>query len=276
MALKQLRMKDGIELEVYDEGSGAALLFLHGFPLHKGMWEPQFTEFKSTRRVVAPDLRGFGGSRNSSAVGPGRMPEPVTMAQFADDAAELLDKLGIDKAVVIGFSMGGYIAFELMKRHRERVAGLVLADTRAGADTEEGRAGRRKMAAAAMERGPVVAVEAMLTKLLSPKTPDERPELAAAVERMMLDASGAGIAAAALGMAGRSDMTELLPDIQVPALVIVGEDDAITPPETARSMAEAIPDAAYAVIAGGGHLANMERPAEFNRVLSDWLREISK
>ncbi|WP_309123189.1 alpha/beta fold hydrolase [Paenibacillus sp.] len=240
-----------------------ALLFLHGFPFSPEMWAPQREAFEAQGfRVVAPDLR--------------LETSPATMDAMADKAIEALDAAAgrAAKAVVVGFSMGGYVAFSLLERYGDRVAGLALADTRAEADSEEGKAGRRALAANALEQGPQAAVDAMLHKLLSPKTADRRPDVQREAERIMLSAPPSAIAAAALGMAARPDRTASLGGIRVPTLVIVGEDDAITPPDVAGKMADAIPGAELRVVPEAGHLSNLERPELFNEALSAWLSKL--
>jgi 3-oxoadipate enol-lactonase len=247
------------------EKQRTALLFLHGFPLHPAMWDRQREAFEAEYEVVTPDLRLEGERRGDE------LPQAVTMEHMADAAAAALDAAGAARAVVIGFSMGGYVAFTLLEKYPDRVAGLVLADTRAEADSEEGKAGRRKLAEAVLAKGSQAAADAMLGKLLSPKTAEARPDTVQAVERMILEASPQAIASAALGMALRADRTGGLGSIRVPTLVVVGEDDAITPPDVARKLADAIPAAALAIIPGGGHLANVEQPEAFNKALSSWL-----
>lgn len=242
------------------------LLFLHGFPLGPAMWEPQRAAFADRYRIVVPDLR-LAGTREEGE----RLPRAVTMEEMADAAVSALDGAGVERAVAVGFSMGGYVAFALHARYPDRLRALVLADTRAEADAEEGRANRRRLAEAVMRRGPGAAVEAMLGKLMSPATAQSNPALVREVERMMLSAPPDALASAALGMALRADRTSSLASIRVPALVMVGEDDVITPPAVARSMCEALPSATLATIAGAGHLANMEQPDAFNEALGLWL-----
>jgi len=238
-----------------------ALLFLHGFPLSPDMWAPQREAFEALGyRTIIPDLR--------------LTDTPATMEAMADAAAAALDAAGAAKAVVVGLSMGGYVAFALLSRHPERVAALALVDTKAEADTEEGKAGRRKLAENVLAEGARVAVDAMLGKLVSPKTMERRPDAAREAERIMLTAKPAAIAAAALGMAERPDRTPMLADIRVPTLVVVGEDDVITPPELARRMASAIPLAELRIVPEAGHLPNLERPEAFNETLSAWLSNI--
>jgi pimeloyl-ACP methyl ester carboxylesterase len=225
------------------------------------MWAPQRAAFEAAGyRVVAPDLR-----LESS---------PATMHAMADAAVAALDEAGADRAVVVGFSMGGYVAFSLLERYPDRVAALALVDTRAEADSEEGKAGRKKLASNVLAEGARVVVDAMLGKLLSPATLERRPETARLAESIMLTAKPAAIAAAALGMAERPDRSAMLADIRVPTLVVVGADDAITPPDVARKMAEAIPGAQLVVLDDAGHLSNLERPEPFNEALSAWLSQL--
>ncbi|MCI3922803.1 alpha/beta hydrolase [Paenibacillus sp. TRM 82003] len=242
------------------------VLLLHGFPLNPDMWSRQVNALEAEGyQVITPDLRIDGEA------GEDGLPEPVTMEHMADAAIEALDAAEVERCVVVGFSMGGYVAFSLLEKAPERVSGLVLTDTRAEGDSEEGKAGRRTLAANVIERGAQVAADAMLGKLFSPKTPEREPELVREVERMILAATPQAIASSALGMALRPDRTASLAAIAVPTLVVVGEDDAITPPDVARKMADAIPNAELAVVPEAGHLANMERADIFNRTLVDWL-----
>ena len=236
------------------------LLFLHGFPFGPRLWSRQ-REFFEARgfRTAAPDLR--------------LETSPATMERMAETAVREMDAAGMERAVVVGFSMGGYAALAMTAHHPERVAGLVLTDTRAGSDTEEGKANRKKLAETVLEKGPAAAVDALLGKLLSPATAEGRPDIVREAERMMLEASPAAIAAASLGMAERPDRSALLPGIRVPALVIVGEDDRITPPSEARAMAAAIPGGKLHMIPKAGHLSMLERPDAFNGALHAWLSD---
>lgn len=236
------------------------LLFLHGFPFGPSLWRRQRTALEARGyRTAAPDLR-----IESS---------PATMDMMADEAIAALDAAGMTQAMAIGFSMGGYVAFSLLARYPERVSGLVLVDTRAEADSEEGKAGRRRLADIVLKQGAGAAAESLIDKLLAPTTLRNRPEVAQEADKLMREASPAAVAAAALGMAEREDRTGMLPDIRVPTLVIVGEDDAITPVSVARGMAEAIPKAGLRVISGAGHLTMLEQPEEFESALVGWLDE---
>ena len=259
------------KLQTYVAGESSsgkpALLFLHGFPLDHTMWLEQLTHFATDRRVIAPDLAGFGGS------------EPIEgahrMSEFADEAAELLAALGQTQPVVLcGLSMGGYIAFEFYRRHRERLCGLVLSNTRSAPDDETGVKTRRKTAETVLERGPALLAETMLPKLLSPRTREQRPEIGDSLKQVVLRTDPGSIAAALLGMAERMDSTPLLTEIDVPTLVMAGEEDEITPADEMRGMAEQIPDAEYHCLPNAGHMAPLESPEAFNAVLADFLERV--
>lgn len=245
------------------------ILFIHGFPFHGGMWRAQLDGLPAGWHGLAPDLRGFGAAPACPAAG-------WTMDTFADDLARLLDEQGIGRAVVCGLSMGGYVAFAFWRRHTERVRALVLADTRAGADTAEGRASRHAMAKEVVERGTEVVARAMLPKLFAPSTRREKPDVVERVRAMIEGTAPATVAAAQLAMAARPDSTPDLPGIAVPALVVVGEEDALTGPDEARAMASALPAARLEIIPRAGHLSPMERPAAFNAILGDWLASLPR
>jgi len=256
----------GTPVSFVDTGSGSpALVLLHAFPLHSGMWDEQVATFSTHRRVVAPDLPGFG---STPAPGAGVAP---TMAWFADLVAGLIDQLGLAPAIVCGLSMGGYVTFALLRRHPELVAGVVLADTRAEADSAEVAERRTAQAAQVADRGTAELVEAMVCGLLSDETRARRPEVVERARTLMAASSPAGVVAALEAMRARPDATAELAAIGVPALVVVGEHDAPSPPAEARAMADALPDAHVEVIAGAGHLSNLEAPASFNAALATFL-----
>jgi pimeloyl-ACP methyl ester carboxylesterase len=258
---------DGVEIEYEAAGSGTAVLLFHAFPLGLLMWDAQAEALAATHRVVRFDARGFGGS----GLGEG----PLTMERIADDAAALLDHLGIDRAVVGGCSMGGYAAFAFVRRHPQRLAGLVLQDTRAGADTAEARANRATMAAKVLAEGAPAAVDAFLPKLVGETTHRERPAVVAGLRERILATPPQAIANALHGLAARADSRETLPTIEVPTLVLVGTEDVLTPPGEAATMAAAIPRARLDVIPGAGHLANLERPDAVNAALRAFLGGVS-
>lgn len=232
------------------------VLLIHAFPLDARMWEPQLGALSDAIPVAAPHLPGFGGTPPAGDV--------MSMSSAADRCLEALDASGIDRAVVCGLSMGGYVSFELWRRAPERFAGLVLANTRAGADSEEGVAGRHALADRLRAEGNGFLVDSP-PPLLSAGASDE---LWRRVRELIAGQPAASIAAAALGMAERPDSTPDLATITVPTLVVTAEDDTLIPPEATSPMADQIPGAELAVIGGAGHLSNLEAPGEFDELLA--------
>jgi pimeloyl-ACP methyl ester carboxylesterase len=249
----------------YEEsGAGRPLLLIHGFPFSRKLWEHQLTGLTDAARTIAPDLRGFGESDAPEG--------PYTVEQMADDCAGLLDDLGVREPVVVGgLSMGGYIALAFYRRHAGRVAGLILAATKAGADNEAGRAGRDKSAETAKRDGPQAIAEAMLPKLLASTTYGERPEIVAQAKRLMEDATVNGLAGALMAMRDRPDSTTLLPHISQPVLVVHGADDTLIPPSEAEAMYNALPKARLALVPRAGHMVNLEQPASFNAEVRNFI-----
>jgi 3-oxoadipate enol-lactonase len=235
------------------------ILFVHAFPLDATMWNGQVETFSARAPVVAPHLPGFGGTASAGDV--------MTMRSAAGRCVEALDSAGVDRAVVIGLSMGGYVALELWRSNSERFAGLVLANTRAGADSEEGAAGRRALAERLHSEGSAFLVEKP-PPLLSEGA---SPELWGTVRSVIAAQPADSIAAAALGMAERPDSNPDLADIEVPTMVITSSGDTLIPAEATSPMAEQIPGASLEVIEGAGHLSNLEAPSRFNEVLSEHL-----
>jgi pimeloyl-ACP methyl ester carboxylesterase len=240
----------------------APLVLLHAFPLNAEMWARQKAALDG-RTVLAPDLPGFGSSP----------PGEESLDGFAEQVVLAMDAAGIERAVVAGLSMGGYVALRLWDRWPERVAGLVLADTRAGADSPEAAERREEQASRARNEGVAWLAESMLPNVLGPTTLQERPEVVEHVRRMMEGASAEGVARALLAMRGRPDSTDLLRRIDVPVLAIVGEEDTLTPPAEARLIAESVPDGRLEVLPGAGHLSNLENPEAFEAVLGRFLAE---
>ncbi len=240
-----------LSLHYLSEGEGEPILFLHAFPLHAEMWRGELATLADGWRTIALDARGFGGSVP--------VPEALTMEMIADDAAALLEHLRLERAVVVGLSMGGYAALAFARRHAARLRALVLADTRASADTEEGAANRLRFAAEARERGAPWAADQLLPKLLSPGADQA---LVARVRQLILEARPEAIAAAQLGMARRADQHALLPAIRCPTLVICGQQDGLTPLDESRALTTAIPGARLTELPGG-HLSNLESGAAF-------------
>lgn len=240
------------------------LLFIHGSPLDGTLWRPQVEEFKDQYTVLAPDLRGFGADKRA-------VPEVMTMANYAADLKELLGARGIQDVVLVGLSMGGYIAMAFVELWPAMVRGLVLANTRAGADDEAGINARMEMARNAFDKGMAVIARGMVPKLFSDRTLAQMPELAAEIEEMIARQSPAATAAAAQGMAQRPDRTHMLRGLDVPVLIITGEQDKLMPLATSEVMADAIPDATLVALTGAGHLSNVENPEAFNRYLAKFL-----
>lgn len=255
----------GGELGVQVRGEGPALLFIHGFPFDHALWQHQLKTFPGWKRI-APDLRGAGGS---SAPADG-----YSMARYADDLIEVLNVMDVAAAVVCGLSMGGYIIFELLRRYRSRVRAAILCNTRAEADSEEGRRGREEMIALAQSGGAAAVADKMIPMLLAAGTRTERPEVEAEVREMILRTPVSGIVGAVRAMRDRADSTPILADLRLPVLVVAGESDGISSPETGRAMAEKIKGARFATVAGAGHLPPLEQPFVTTRVIADFLKNV--
>ncbi len=266
---------NGVELSVAEEGSGPAILLVHGFPLSHAMWRPQIEALKNEYRVIAPDLRGFGESNFLAGAGSNLLAEPrVSMEEFSDDMSAILDALGIFEPVTFcGLSMGGYVGWQFVRKYPDRLAKLVICDSRAAADTPEAAKGRAELAKKVLAEGSQMAVEGMLAKLLAPASIKNQPDVVAAVLAMGGQATRQGVAAALLGMAARPAMFDLLPKIQIPTLLIVGQEDAISTVDEMRGIAEKIPAAQLAVIPDSGHMTTIENPAAFNKALIEFLHE---
>lgn len=276
-----------VSLAVEDRGQGTPLLLVHGFPLSRAMWNAQLDDLAGDFRVIAPDLRGFGesplGDVASAARSRGGKPDDraagqpdgasakpaaLTMERLADDLARLLQELRIDEPIVFcGLSMGGYIAWRFWRKYAARLRGLILCDTRAGGDTPEARENRLRMAEGVVEWGSPAIAAAMVTKLFSPTTIKRRPALVDEIRKTIGATCPHTIAAAQRGMAARADMTASLPTIDAPALLICGEHDQLSPAAEMREIAEAMPRADFVEVAGAGHMAPMEQPAEVNRAI---------
>ena len=254
-----LAQVNNISLAFNDLGTGLPLVFLHAFPLNRTMWADQEKALSTQFRVITIDLRGHGESD-----------APLwhySLDQAADDVCGLMDHLSIRQPILVGLSMGGYIALAFYRTYAERVKGLVLADTRAQADAEDGKRARFEMAQLAYTQGAGAIAEIMIPKLLSPATIQTRPELVQRVRTMIEGNQISGIAGDLMALAERPDSQPLLTQISCPVQIIVGELDLPTPPADARLMAERIPNARLAVIPGAGHLSNLEQPELFNEAI---------
>src|SRR3954469_864785 len=256
-----------VALHSRDTGSGRPVVLLHAFPLSSAMWLAEREALAGSWRLVTPDLRGFGGS-------PLADDEPSLDAS-ADDVATLLDTLGLDRVTLGGLSMGGYVAMAFMRRHADRVAALVLADTKAGADSAQARANRERIAAAVLDDPEsTVLVDEVLPNLLGTTTFAERPLVAGRVKALVQAAPGPAVAWAQRAMAARPDSFDTLGGVQVPTLVVVGAEDAISPPDDARAMAEKVAGARLEILPRAGHLTALECPEEFNATLAAFLADL--
>jgi len=252
----------GIGIQYEDKGSGPSVLFLHGFPLSLQMWDGQET-LAPRYRIVRFDARGFGGSDVGDAM--------LTMARIADDAAMLIERLRLGPVILVGCSMGGYASLTFAQKHASLLRGLVLVDTRAGADSPEARKGRGDLAAKVMKEGAQAALDAFLPKLVGETTKGSRADVIARLKDMILKTSPQGISDGLHGIATRQDSTRLLREITAPTLVICGEEDVITPRAEAEILQRGIKGAELAMIPKSGHLTSMETPEEFNAVLGKFL-----
>src|SRR5215208_2390387 len=245
-------------------GAGTPLVLLHAFPLDGRMWAPQVEALAGTYQVIVPDLRGFGAARDQAVSEAG-------MDLLADDLLRLLDDRGLDRVVLGGLSLGGYVALAFMRRHADRVSGLVLLDTKATADGDQARADRLKMAERVLAEGNDFVPEVMLPKLLGETTREHRPEVVSRVAALIREQTPQAIAGAQWGMAARAATTDVLASVKVPTLVVTGEEDAVTGPEVGRDLAAGIPGARFLLVEEAGHLANLEQPEIVNEALLDFL-----
>jgi pimeloyl-ACP methyl ester carboxylesterase len=251
-----------------DQGPGPVVVLLHGFPLSRAMWAEQIKVLGAVYRVIAPDLRGHGDSPAPEGV--------YTIDEMADDVIETLGSLHIREPMVLGgLSLGGYVALSLVLRYPERVRALMLMDTQAGADSTEAAATRETTARAVLEAGSALPiVQPMIDRLFSPVFREERPERVEPLRTVMAQTSARGIAGTLRGMAVRPDRRGNLGKITVPTMVLVGEDDVITPPAVAKSLAEAIPGARLEVISKAGHMAPYENASVANAVIFRFLESL--
>jgi len=254
---------NGVRLAVEHRGSGTAILFVHGFPLDRTVWQHQIDSLTGFRRI-APDLRGMGQS-DAPDLG-------YSMSTYAEDLGGVLDALGEGQVVLCGLSLGGYVAFEFLRRWRGRVRGLILLDTRAEADSAEGRRARDALIGRVREQGAIAAAEAMLPRFF---TPQVSPDLIERVRTMILRTPVSGIVGALSAMRERPDSTALLETLTgIPSLVLVGAEDMITPPAIAQAMASAIPGARLMEIPGAGHLPCIEQPVPTSRAILKFLQSL--
>ena len=257
---------DDIQMAYTDTGIGRPVVLIHGYPFNRTLWNEQVAALSTSYRVVAPDLRGFGESDASDGA--------ATMNRLAQDVALLLDHLGITRATIGGLSMGGYVALAFYKQFPSRVRALILADTRAQADTEEAKQTRAQHAEKALAEGMAGIADIMLPKLLTPETVSKRPEIVKRVRDMMLKTKPQGAASALLGMAEREDLSEFISSIRVPTMIVVGREDAITPAADSEKMQSKIASSRLVVIENAGHVSNLEQTEQFNFALLRFLDRV--
>jgi pimeloyl-ACP methyl ester carboxylesterase len=266
---------NGFHCAFIDEGEGQTILFVHGFPLSRAIWQPQIEALAKNFRVIAPDLRGHGESSAPAGL--------YTMEVFAEDLRALIEErkcrdLPFSKnhnrkggVVLAGHSMGGYISFAFYRKFPQYVRALILFCTRAGADSAEGKIGRENLAQRAEREGAYAVAEQMLPKMLAPTAVSSHPDLVEHVRKIMLATPVNGLTGSLRGMAARSSALDLLPKINVPTLVIAGENDLIIPTQEAESLAKSIPHAQLAMIPNAGHLASLENPSAVIASMKEFL-----
>ncbi len=258
-------IRQGVSIEYDDIGNGVPLLLIHGFPLDRTLWRTQIAGLSQIFRVIAPDLRGFGQSSDTDG-------EAVTMDQYAADLKSLLDSVNVKQAVVGGISMGGYVALAFYAQYADRVKGLLLANTRAIPDSEEGKQSRLTNAQRVGEAGSSFLVETMAPKMLGPSA---KPEIEIAVRSMMARQRAPGLMSALRGMAARPDRTTLLRFATVPALIVSGTKDALIPPSDSEAMHGLIPNSRLVIIPDAGHLSNLDKADAFNHVVREFYKQVA-
>jgi len=244
------------------------LVLLHAFPLSADQWLPQLHRVPQGWRFIAPDLRGFRGT-GAAFEDPGL--HGLSIDDYAGDVLALLTHLEIERAVVGGLSMGGYVAFGMLRQAPARVSGLLLANTRSIPDSDESRAGRDRMITLALEEGPAGVAREMVPKLVGETTKKMQPDLTEAVRRLIMMNSAEGIAVALSALRDRPDSTPLLSSIDFPTLIIGGAEDAIIPAAEAQAMHKAVPWSSLVMLPHAGHLSNLEDPFGWRTALDQWL-----
>lgn len=259
------RFKTSSGVSYLVDGTGDTLVLVHGFPLDGRMWQSQLDALAAHRRVIVPDLPGFGQSEGN---------QPFTIDSQAAALHAMLVELNALPCVFAGLSMGGYIALAFARRYPEALRGLILVDTRAEADTQQGRDNRDKMIALVRSAGSVAIADEMIIKLLAPQTMGHRPQIVKSIREMMEQCPPLTIEHALAAMRDRKDQIEFLPSIAVPTLIVVGDADTITPPEMAERMCRLIVNAHLEFIRGAGHMSPMEQPSQVNAVIERFLRHL--
>jgi len=254
---------NGVTMAYESAGQGPPVILIHGFPLNRGMWRPQIEALRDRFTVIAPDLRGFGEARGPM--------NDLTMDTYAGDVVALLDRLEMDRVALAGISMGGYAAFRVVASAAGRIRSLIIADSRAGPDSEEARQGRLAAINRIQNEGPDGFLEEFTARLVGPTTKKERPAVLDAVRQIAGKPPAPSLIAALAALAARPDSRPLLATITAPTLVIVGEEDTVTPPEAASEIVAGVRTGRLVTIPQAGHLSNLEAPEVFNRALREFL-----
>jgi 3-oxoadipate enol-lactonase len=255
-------------LSYSDKGFGPTVVLLHAFPLNRRMWDAQFEAWRDRYRVIAPDWRGFG----ESPLGTGAF----SMESCADDLGQLLARLGVrEKIILLGVSMGGYIAFEFVRKYQELLQSLVLVATQPVADSDAARKTRYETAEFVEKEGTGALAEKLIPKLLGKTTLEARPQVVERVRALIQSNSPAGVAKACHGLASRRDSTPILQQIQIPTLIMTGSEDAIVPRDQADTMRREIATSQLSVIVKSGHLVNLEQPDDFQNTVLNFLKDSS-
>ncbi|HVF10023.1 MAG TPA: alpha/beta fold hydrolase [Abditibacteriaceae bacterium] len=262
-----IQVKPGLRVEYEEAGQGSPVVLLHAFPLSHAMWEEQMDALSREFRVLAPALRGFGGTTGFAA-------QP-SIRQMAEDLIEFLEALKIDEPLVLGgLSMGGYVALAFARAYPRRLRALVLADTRAEPDTEEGKEKRNQMIEFVRRHTPAEVIEKVLPGQTCDATRESRPHIVGKITDIATAQTNEALINALQALRDRPDARPWLGSIAVPALVIVGAEDALTPPTMAQTLVDGMPNAQLAVIESAGHLSNLEQPEAFNEAVLTFLRSL--
>jgi pimeloyl-ACP methyl ester carboxylesterase len=258
---------DGTHFNYTERGTGTPLVLVHGFPLDNRIWDDQVAALSDRCRVIAPDLRGFGQTRSE---------EPFGIESLADDLHRLLTKLDALPCIMAGLSMGGYVALAYDAKYATDLKGLILVDTRAEADTTEGKQGREKMICTVREFGSEAVANAMMPKMLAPDTERSRPALMQKLRGIMEACPAKTIENALVALRDRRDYCDRLASIAVPTLIVVGEHDAITPVSVSEFMHREIPKSKLVVVKGAGHMSAMEQPEQVSRAIRGFVESLGE
>ena len=263
LTAKEIEVK-GNKVSYFDEGKGEIpIIFIHGFPFNKTMWKDQVSLLSASHRVIAYDVRGYGGSQAGV--------EEFTIDQFADDLFSLMDALEISKAVICGLSMGGYIVLNALTKQHERIVGLMLADTQCAADTEEGKDKRRKTIAFIKKNGLKEYADESMKNLFAPQSFTDNKEQVTFVKNIILHTEAQSICKTLEALATRSETCSTLDKIKIPTLIIVGKEDKVTPLAAAQKMNELIANSQLHVINEAGHMSNLENMTDFTEQVKTFL-----